>query len=287
MNLFALTKIAGAKILRFPLTADLQEEIRSAFHDQLNAFESGITETIAFDGRYIPDEGELLEIDNFEDIDGLLDAVANPIAVEAFDPSEHSLGEIKALFVGIPRNDAYCVLIQYFERRRLISNNGLSILFSGNTFRKIIEEGLALDTRLLAVLENGSLKFQSFHFLRRVFEMSEYYREATNDDITAFAEHQKITVNDLPGFLASAGPVIRKKISLISQSGILDNYTTEQIVTTAQAFDLTVDLDDEQRIVLPSDKTRLRRLLRFLDEDYYESPLSQTRFLSNSKRVAD
>jgi hypothetical protein len=38
---------------------------------------------------------------------------------------------------------------------------------------------------------------------------------------------------------------------------------------------------------LPTNRTELLRLLRFLDEDYYESALSQTRFLSNSKRVAD
>ncbi len=41
------------------------------------------------------------------------------------------------------------------------------------------------------------------------------------------------------------------------------------------------------RIVIPSNKTELRRLLRFLDEDYYESALSQMRYVSNSKRVAD
>jgi hypothetical protein len=39
--------------------------------------------------------------------------------------------------------------------------------------------------------------------------------------------------------------------------------------------------------LLPTNRTELLRLLRFLDEDYYESALSQTRFLSNSKRVAD
>ena len=38
---------------------------------------------------------------------------------------------------------------------------------------------------------------------------------------------------------------------------------------------------------LPTNSTELRRLLRFLDEDYYESPLTQTHFVSNSKRVAD
>ncbi|MGA7778245.1 MAG: Kiwa anti-phage protein KwaB-like domain-containing protein [Paraburkholderia sp.] len=287
MNLFALTRHPAARIVRFPLTADLQNQIEEVFNAQLQAFETDIVETIPFDGRYVPDEGELLVIEEFEDVDGLADAAANPFGIDMFDPATHSLESVKALFVSVRRNDADCVLIQNFERRRLIANKGLAMFFSGNTFHKMSDEGLTLDTRLLAVLEGGSLRFQSFHFLRRIFDLTEYYREATNDEVATFATHQKLSVDDLPNFLAAAGPLIRKKISLISQSGILDNYTTAQIVASAQSFNVVIAVGDDGRIKLPANKTELRRLLRFLDEDYYESPLSQTRFLSNSKRVAD
>jgi len=285
MNLFALTKISGSRILRFPLTAELQTDIDAIFRQQLAAFDDGVVETIPFDGRYVPDEGELLKIDGFRDVDGLAGAIGNPLVVESFDPAVHSLEAVRALFAGLPGKSGQRVLIQHFERRRLISTKGLAMFFSGNTFRKMSDQGLTLGTRLLAVLENGTLRFQSFYFLRQVFDMTDYYREATNDEVAAFAKHPKLAVDDLAGFIASAGPVIRKKISMIEQSGVLDKYTTGQIVATAQAFDVPVSLDGKKRIVLPANKTELRRLLRFLDEDYYESPLSQTRFVSSSKRV--
>jgi hypothetical protein len=292
MNLFALTKTAGSRILRFPLTAALQTEIDALFRQQLAAFEADVVETIPFDGRYVPDEGERLKIERFADGDPLVAAVANPLAVQTFDPAVHTLESISALFAGIDANDANDshtaprVLIQHFERRRLISTRGVAMFFSGNTFRRISDQGLTLDTRLLAVLDNGTLLFQSFYFLRQVFDMSGYYREATNDEVKAFATHPKLAVADLAGFVASAGPVIRKKISTISQSGILDHNTTEQIVATAQAFDVPIHVDEHNRIVVPSNKAQLRRLLQFLDEDYYKSPLSQTLFISNSKRAA-
>ena len=287
MNLFALTKIPGARILRFPLTADLQAQLQILFEGQLHAFEADVVETVSFDGRYSPEEGELLTIDEFQDVDGLTEAAENPLNVEAFDPDEHSLEMVKALFVGVQREGRTAILIQYFERRRLIATKGLAMFFSGNTFHRMSDSGLTLDTRLLAVLENGSLRFQSFHFLSRVFDLSDFYREATNDEVEAFATHEKMTVANLDGFLASAGPLVRKKISLISQSGVLERHTTAQLVAFAQIFNVAVNVDNENRIVLPANKAELRRLLRFLDEDYYESPLSQTRFVSNSKRVAD
>ena len=287
MNLFALTAVPGARIIRFPLTQDLQVEIEHVFTQQLDAFLSDIEDTIPFDGRYVPDEGELLTIGDFADVDGLEEVVANPLSIEQFNPQVHSLDAVKALFVGHQAEGISRVLIQLFEGRRLIATKGLAIFFSGNTFQKMSDAGLTLDTKLLAVLEGNALKFQSFHFLRRVFDLSDYFNEATNDEVTMFATHEKLSVADVNGFLANANPIIRKKIALIRQSGILDNFTTAQIVATAQVFGLGIQTSADGRIVLPSNRTELRRLLRFLDEDYYESPLSQTHFVSNSKRVAD
>jgi len=287
MNLFALTSVPGDRIIRFPLSQDLQEEIQGVFADQLDAFISEIEEEIPFDGRYVPEQDQLLVINEFVDVDGMLDAVANPLAIEQFNPQTHSLEHVKALFTGIQENGNYKVLIQQFENRRLIATKGLAIFFTGNTFQKMHDAGLTLDSKLLAVLEGTTIKFQSFHFLRRVFDLSDYFNEATNDEVNAFATHDKLFVNDVNAFIENASSLVRKKIALIRQSGVLDNFTSEQIVAAAQTFNLAFETTDDGRIVLPNNKTDLRRLLRFLDEDYYESPLSQTHFVTNSKRVAD
>jgi hypothetical protein len=287
MNLFALTTNPAARIVRFPLTQELQTEIATIFDQQLKSFLNGIDTVIPFDGRYRPEEGELLAIEEYQDIDGLAHAVANPLTVDQFDPQVHSFDGMKALFTQHVDNGTPSILIQLFENRRLIANKGLTMLFSDNTFKRMSESGLTLDTRLLAVLEGNQLKFQSFHFLSRVFDMSDYFKEATSEEVKDFASHEKLAVDNLPSFIADASAPVRKKITLILQSGVLDNFTTEQIVAAAQNFKVDVKTTDDGRISLPTNGTELRRLLRFLDEDYYESPLTQTHFVSNSKRVAD
>ena len=287
MNLFALTSNPGARIVRFPLTKELQDEISAVFEDQSKSFLNGIDETVEFDGRYRPEEGELLMIKNFPDVDGLTNAVKNPIAVELFDPKLHSLSSVKALFTGHGVNGTERVLIQLFESRRLIATKGIALFYSGDTFQRMSDAGLTLDTKLLAVLENGDLKFQSFHFLRRVFDLSENFNEATAEEVKTFACHPKLAAEDAQAFIVGASAPVRRKITLILQSGVLDNFTAEQIVASAQTFKIDFKTTPDGRIVLPTNGTELRRLLRFLDEDYYESPLSQTHFVSNSKRVAD
>ncbi|WP_337883928.1 Kiwa anti-phage protein KwaB-like domain-containing protein [Chromobacterium haemolyticum] len=286
MNLFALTSTPGARIVRFPLTQELQEELKALFAGQRQAFMDGIVDTVDFDGRYKPDEGELLVIKNFNDVDGLSLAVANPMSIELFDPQVHSLDSIKAIFGGDP-DDAGRILIQLFENRRLIATKNFAIFFSGNTFQRMSDSGLTLDNKLLAVLADNDLKFQSFHFLRRVFELDDYFKEATSAEVRAFATHEKLAAEDPAIFESAAGNLVRRKIALILQSGVLDKFTPEQIVATAQGFKLEIKITDDGKIALPTNTTELRRLLRFLDEDYYESPLSQTHYVSNSKRVAD
>lgn len=287
MNLFALTDVAGARVIRFPLSVDLSESISETFLSQKETFFAGVDTVVPFDGRYTPEEGELLSIEDFADVDDLLGAVSNPLAVDQYDPDVHSLDLVRALFTGAEHDGSVQVYVQIFERRRLIARSGLTLFFANNQFHKMTDSGLSLDSKLLAVLEGTTLKFQSFHFAKRVFDLSEYFREATNEEVTSFAEHEKLAVQDVQAFLQGAGPQIRKKISLIRQSGVLENFSTEQIVAVAATMQFPLNLTDDGKIAVPTNNTELRKLLRFLDEDYYESPLSNTRFVSNSKRRAD
>lgn len=286
MNLFALTSNPAARVLRFPLSNDLQNEINEVLRGQRDKFLNGIVDTIEFNGRYRPEEGELLVIKNFVDPDGLADIVKNPIGVEQFDPKVHSLESVKAIFSGCPDGSGQ-VLIQLFERRRLIATGAVAFFFSGNTFERMSETGLTLDTKLLAVLDGKDLKFQSFHFLRRVFEVDDYFKEATAAEVKAFAVHPMLVTADAAAFEAAASSTVRRKIALILQSGILDKHPVETIIATAKPFKVDIQLDGNGKIVLPESPSDLRKLLRFLDEDYYESPLTQTQYVSNSKRVAD
>lgn len=286
MNLFALTSNPTARVLRFPMSNDLQEEIKEVFRTQRNAFLNGIVDTIDFDGRYRPDEGELLVIKNFVDVDALVDIVKNPIGVEQFDPKTHTLETVKAIFAGCPDGGGQ-VLIQLFEQRRLIATKNVAIFFSGNTFERMSESGLTLDTKLLAVLDGKDLKFQSFHFLRRIFDVDDHFKEATATEVKAFAVHPVLSTANAAAFEAAASSTVRRKIALILQSGVLDKHPVAHIVATAKPFKVDIQTTPDGKIVLPEGASDLRRLLRFLDEDYYESPLTQTQYVSNSKRVAD
>jgi len=53
-------------------------------------------------------------------------------------------------------------LLQNFDRRKIISTNGLSIFHANNVYKKIEGIGLTVDHKLTATLEDGKLKFPDY-----------------------------------------------------------------------------------------------------------------------------
>lgn len=291
LNLFALTDVPGMRILRVPVSQEVQVEITKVFIEQEEQFLSGIEEEIKFDGKYRPEEKELLVIDDFDDVDGLKMAVQNPLNTQELVLSEGVLEGVKALFVGYKdKKEAMRVLLQGFEKKRIISPKGFSIFHAGNTFKRFEGSGLTLDSKLTAVMENDALKFASFHFVRQIFDMSAYYKEATDQDLTNFAQHHALQVVELAEFIKTSDTWVRKKVGLIQQSGILEKYPPSEISAVAKLFSIDLPVTEvagAQKIVFPKDRREVKRVLRFLDEDYYQSPLTTTKYLSNSKRAVD
>ncbi|MGF1849614.1 DUF4868 domain-containing protein [Vibrio splendidus] len=286
-NLFALTSDPAKRIVRFELSSTVQDDLTTYIKSQENEFELS-TEVIPFDGKYKPDSGEVLLIDNYDDIDNLSNAIVNPLSIEVVEPTESFFGDIKALFTGYTRESGGVkVLLQNFDRRRIISTNGLSIFHSSNVYKKIEGIGLTVDSKLTAILEGGKLRFFSFFTARQIFDLSEYYKEATNDDINVFSSSDTVRVTNKAGLIDISDSWVRRKISLIQQSDILGTVPIHVMKAVALEFNIpfpTVNVDGNEVIDIPLDKPALKVLLRFLDEDYYKSPLSNTNFVTNSKR---
>ncbi|WP_216596745.1 hypothetical protein, partial [Pseudomonas coronafaciens] len=182
LNLFALTSNPAKRIVRFNLSSQVQSDLTAYMKAQERAFDEADQE-VDFDGKYKPDPGEVLCISNYDDIDDLASAINNPLALDEVEPSEEFFVQIKALFTGYNDQGNLKILLQSFDRRKIISTNGLSIFHSANVYKKIEGIGLTVDHKLTAILEEGRLRFFSFHSARQIFDLSEYYKEATDDDV--------------------------------------------------------------------------------------------------------
>lgn len=289
-NFFAFIKddSGSCQIKRIRVNNPLQSELIQIFEDQRVFFEQGVDTEVDFNGDWKPDANEVLTIDDISESTLMTNAInANASSFTDVNISNFSNEPIKAIFTGITTNGQTKVFVQKFSSRQALSLNKLPIIKmqTGNTFVKTTDDIFTIDNKLVAIIEGNKTKFKSFHNARMVFDLSEFYREATDEDLTQISQHASLEITDLASFISEADTQVRKMTHSIKSSGLLDNYTVIQISTAAANFPDIPVVVNNGKIALPSGKKELKEVLHFLLEDIYKGPLSGSDYLTNSKRV--
>jgi len=286
MNLLALCRDAnGVSIKRIPMDGALQNPVMQIFANQEAAFRAGRPNEVAFDGDWNPDDDELLVLNATAEANAMVAAATgNVLALPPINAANFGAESIKALFVGVNAGGGVRLLVQRFTAAQILGRNVLAVIANNNQFSRITDPAFNLATSLTCIVEGGQIKFESYHKLRAVFDVVEFFAAATDDDIDDFAGHASIAIADVPALKELVTQTERKLIHKLASSGVLDAHTPQQIQARANATGLAVNLVNGQ-IVFPADKTEIRRLLRFLDDSLYQAPLSGLRYVTNSKRA--
>lgn len=247
--------------------------------------------SIDFDGKYTPqtDDLEILKIENYRLPTEIQNALINPQGLEVYTPENGILQPIKALFVGERTiengGNIFCVAFQKFRNDQYITAARHHLFFSNNTFVKDTRVGIAVGTSVDCVFQDNALHFISYHFAKQILDLSEYYRIASNQDVSDFVNCEIIFMDGATEFVDAASIWERRKIASINDSGVLQNFTAAKIKTLARQSGVAIEVVGK-KVVLPKDKAKRRIVLGFLDEEVYKGAFSQTVFQTNSKRKA-
>lgn len=292
-NLFALVDDEDAPIRRIPLTAALNAELAQLFAEQQAALLND-RQPIAFTGSYNVDEGEIFTIADYPMPPAIGQAIGNPLTCPVLNLNTET-NRIKALFSGTWTAANKTVNFQVFDAGKLLSNRwtliGLPIQ-AGDTYKRLEEPGLILQEKLTAHFHNGTLFFSSYHNTKRLLDLADYYREATDTDLDDFAATDLFAFEDEASFKEQADSIIRKKIALLQKNEVLKDLTVADIQTIANNFNaelpeehhIGITVNDDGKLVIPEDKKQMKELIRFLDEDYVTAPLTKRKCLTNSKQ---
>ena len=274
------------ELYRLEVDADTQREVCSSFDSALNDLISEKTK-ISFDGSYKPLNVVFLAIENFQLSDTIKDAIRDPLGVPAYQKENGEFYDIKAIFVGkrIETDDTerFKVAFQRFRKEQYISTSWVNLFFTNETFRREKDFGISISDSVDCYYTEGELRFSSFYFARQIFDLSEYYRSATDQEVQAFTTSDKLSLEDTEAFKTVANTWIRRKIAMINDSDVLINYKALEIKNLAKDAGITIVVENE-KVVIPNDKEQIKVILGFLDEEAYKGPFSQNTFLANSKR---
>jgi hypothetical protein len=292
MPLFALMDDQSAtKIMRIQLDNAANQLVSDIFKQQRDHFEAHHSTKVGFFAGYNPSYSECFELDNFADAAILIDAVTRNTAIPVWDPNQVGIEHIKALFVGVeaPQNNNV-IAIQTFTRNQILDTSKsfvMQLLGSANTFSQAANVGFNIDDKLVAIINGNKIFFKSFFKLRSIFNMNEYFEEATDTDLDNFAKHSSFSLSQGFDIKIVADTVIRSKVTLINKSGVLNSQNLSVLKSAATKINFplqTTMVGAIEKIVMPSTKREIKALLDFLDEDIFTSEISQKIYKSNSKR---
>ncbi|HDS9863747.1 TPA: DUF4868 domain-containing protein [Citrobacter freundii] len=292
MALFAvMDNTTTPRIVRVGLDRNASASVTGIFQKQSQHFESHHNNKISFYAGYDPKYNECFEIQKFTDSASLLDAVNRPTAVPIWDPSQIDIDKIKALFVGVGTStNPNIIALQTFNKKQILDNSKSffgRLVASKTTFSKADSVGFNVDDKLVAVIENDKIRFKSFFKLRSIFDMTPYFSAATDKELTTFSQLSLFSTPQGFDLKNVADTVIRNKVTLINQTGMLTPKNLSIFKTEASKVNFplqTTLIGGIEKIVMPSSKKEIKALLDFIEEDIWVSGISGRRFKSNSKR---
>ncbi|MFN4298777.1 MAG: hypothetical protein ACK4EX_03490 [Thermaurantimonas sp.] len=269
------TEKESVRIKRISISGDIQNDLSGYFivDNLLKA------EQIEFSGEYKPDEGQVLYINNFDFVH------RNELSLTCETITVDEIVNIKYLFF---KYDENTIVFQTFDNRKIIKPEKWLLIYSNDTFSKIDNKGLTIDSKIdaLFIINEKKLLFTSYHNASKIFNLNDYFKEATDSEVKNFYQTD-IFIDNNSLELNKFNSRMRKKIFLISKNGILDKVKENFETVCGYAKELGLEnMFDEinKKIKFPSNEKEIGKLIDFLNEDLFKSPISNSIYETNSKR---
>ena len=288
---FQLAAIVGqgaqTSLNRVPLHQDVQMDLAGSWGYYYRKFVESARE-IDFIPGYKPENDERFCLTIHTPPDWLRDERSDSIRdCEPIGKSESDLDGVKGLAAFVRNSGgSELVLFQNFNRSRVIRPS-YSLLEERGTYVSVRRPGVMLDSKLSAVYQSHDRKllFSNFYNVNTFLPLSHYYQEASEQDIRTMLDHPLLAPEDVDALAIGANQWFRVRFGMLAQSGILDEYSAEQICAQSDGFPVEIRLRNGQ-VVFPAEKSQAKRLLQFLNEELFQGAITETLYETNSKRRA-
>ena len=276
------------RLLRIPLHRSLQNSLAEDWQSQYEAFVDQIDE-INFNVGYQPEEHERFCLSDYQLPEWIAKESSQTIAnLDTINGNEALLDSIKGT-VAFALNDQgeELVLFQNFTPSQVIRPSKFLFLEAG-TYKSTKRPGLTLGEKLSAIYQPAERKllFHKFRIVNTFLPLSDFYKEASEQEIREVLEHERLAAEDPDTLAIGANQWYRTRFAMLKDSGVLDQFSAREIKSRSKGYDVSIRISNG-KIVFPSDKPSAKKLLQFLNEELFRGAITKTLYETNSKRQAD
>lgn len=269
-------------IKRIPQTETVDSENSELFSSQAEKFFSDgkqELQKVEFQAGQTQSDDSILFISDFDDVLRIKDAISAPTKFPRID-FKKDLPRLKAIFMEDKKQEGR-ILFQLMDGRRIITTGTImGVLFgievaSSDTLSRLDVAGISLDSKLTAVMEGKKLYFKSFYNASRMFDLSGYLAEASEEGTIKFLSTYPVHIDDTPeNFAKLFSRSQMRKIPKIMAFGYLEKYTSEELRRRAAAAKPPIEINvKDNKLVIPRDSDDRAVILDFLSNSIFSSHL--------------
>ena len=236
---------------------------------------------IKFNGKYKPEQDELLYINNFNLNPNIINCLENSITLNSYTPENKH--KIRSVFSGYKTNNSYVLAFQYFHKEQHLTNKGWQLFYSNDTFSLEKKQGISILNKLDCLYKDNTLYFKSFVLANRILNLSRYYRIATNEDLQVFSQLKELYLDQNINLKDLSDTIIRRKIAELLDYNFFTNFTVNQIKKEAKNIGYDIH-SKNNKIVIPNTRKELKTLVKFLSNEVYKGAFDKKLRESNSSR---
>jgi len=285
MNFYALVgSRTNQAVLSITLDSDAQVELSSMFERVLKDISAG--DHVTFDPGYRADENEVITVSPYNSPASLSPLLSSEAAaglppIRANDIENAQLRAVAA--VDWNGTQPRFIALQRLESRYVLKRETWRLMLARGRFVRDDRPGLEIAERIDAVVRDGTLYVVSWPRAHAILDLSAWTREATVSEMQAFFQHKKLALGDGFDPEALADSVIRRKITSIQASKVLEKCTVQSLQKYASKFGVSLTVS-KGKIILPSTKKEFKAVLGLLDEDLLSFEPTNEHWVVNSKR---
>lgn len=279
MNDFLFFILEDDSIRKMLLEASALQEIVTLWARSYSKFVDDSLTEVEFDGTFKPDKDEVLYV-----------TMALPLAFADIPNNTNNYNEIvipgdNIKSIGLYHDGNY--YFQNFMNNYILKTTNVPLIWSDNTYKKFDDQkAFTIEENVAALYHEGKLYFRSYANARQIFDLTSFFREATNVDIDNMFSKPVFHGTDCEWMKQNSDSIMRKQIKSIEDSGILDglDVTKRTFKIWANKAGIPKDYYKNGTLEFPKSKKGCKMLLSFLNDDIYEGHFTKSIFWSNSKR---
>lgn len=279
MNDFVFFMLSDGSLRKLLLTDETVRDLVALWEPSFPKFVSEDVIEIMFDGWYKPDKDEVLYV--------------NMALPECFSDIPNNTNNYNEIVIPGDRIKTVCLYhdgnyyFQNFMNNYILKPSNMPLIWSNNTYKKLDDKkAFIIEETVNAIYHDGKFYFRSYANARQIFDLSSYYKEATNVDIDNVFSSPIFAGTDCEWMKENCDSVMRKQIKSIEESGIIAalDVTKKTFQSWAKKAGIPKDVYDTGNLIFPKNKKECKVLLSFLNDDIFEGHFTKSIYLSNSKR---